>query len=46
MGPGVRYAGWFDIDWSAHERGAADKLLAPVLGEQYGEALRTGKLTL
>ncbi len=45
-GPESRYAGWFDIDWSAHEGGAHDKLLAPVLGEQYGEALRSGKLTL
>ena len=45
-GPESHYAGWFDIDWSAHEGGAHDKLLAPVLGEQYGEALRSGKLTL
>ena len=45
-GPESRYAGWFDIDWSAHEGGAHDKLLAPVLGEQYGEALRSGKLAL
>ena len=45
-GPESRYAGWFDIDWSAHDGGGQDKLLAPVLGEQYGEALRTGKLAL
>ena len=32
------YAGWFDIDWLA----GGGKLLAPVLGEQYGEALRAG----
>jgi (1->4)-alpha-D-glucan 1-alpha-D-glucosylmutase len=41
-GPESRYAGWFDIDWLA----GGGKLLAPVLGEQYGEALRSGKLTL
>ena len=45
-GPGSRYAGWFDIDWSAHDGVGQDKLLTPVLGEQYGEALRNGKLAL
>jgi (1->4)-alpha-D-glucan 1-alpha-D-glucosylmutase len=45
-GPGSCYAGWFDIDWSAHDGVGQDKLLAPVLGEQYGEALRSGKLAL
>jgi (1->4)-alpha-D-glucan 1-alpha-D-glucosylmutase len=41
-GPQSQYAGWFDIDWSAQQ----GKLLAPVLGAQYGEELRTGKLKL
>ena len=41
-GPYSQYAGWFDIDWSAQD----GKLLAPVLGAQYGEALRSGKLKL
>ena len=41
-GPYSQYAGWFDIDWSAQE----GKLLAPVLGAQYGEELRSGKLKL
>jgi len=45
-GPESRYAGWFDIDWSAHDGAGQNKLLAPVLGEQYGQALRSGKLTL
>jgi (1->4)-alpha-D-glucan 1-alpha-D-glucosylmutase len=45
-GPESRYAGWFDIDWSARDGSGQDKLLAPVLGEQYGEALRTSKLQL
>lgn len=34
------YAGHFDIDWTA------PKLLLPVLGEPYGEALAEGKLEL
>ncbi|MBV9289502.1 MAG: malto-oligosyltrehalose synthase, partial [Hyphomicrobiales bacterium] len=41
-GPESRYAGWFDIDWPA----GRGKLLAPVLGAQYGEELQRGKLTL
>ena len=41
-GPYSQYAGWFDIDWSAQD----GKILAPVLGAQYGEALRWGKLKL
>lgn len=35
-----RYAAFFDIDWSA------GKLLLPVLGEPYGEALNEGRLRL
>jgi (1->4)-alpha-D-glucan 1-alpha-D-glucosylmutase len=41
-GPCSQYAGWFDIDWSAQD----GKVLAPVLGAQYGEDLRSGKLKL
>ena len=41
-GPYSQYAGWFDIDWPAQD----GKLLAPVLGAQYGEELRSGKLKL
>ena len=41
-GPESRYSGWFDIDWHA----GGGKLLAPVLGGQYGEELRGGKLAL
>ena len=42
MGAHSQYAGWFDIDWPAQQ----GKLLAPVLGAQYGEELRSGKLKL
>ena len=45
-GPESRYAGWFDIDWSARDGEGHSKLLAPVLGAQYGEELRSGKLAL
>ena len=41
-GPYSQYAGWFDIDWPAQD----GKLLAPLLGAQYGEELRSGKLKL
>ncbi len=41
-GPESRRAGWFDIDWDA----GGGKLLAPVLGAQYGEELRSGNLAL
>jgi (1->4)-alpha-D-glucan 1-alpha-D-glucosylmutase len=41
-GPYSQYAGWFDIDWLAQD----GKLLAPLLGAQYGEELRSGKLKL
>ncbi len=40
------YAGWFDIDWSSTGVVGRPKILAPVLGCQYGEALRSGALVL
>jgi (1->4)-alpha-D-glucan 1-alpha-D-glucosylmutase len=40
------YAGWFDIDWEPHRGYLHDKLLVPVLGDQYGIELDAGKLTL
>ncbi|MEJ0019845.1 MAG: malto-oligosyltrehalose synthase [Acetobacteraceae bacterium] len=42
LGRASPYAAFFDIDW---ERGGG-KLLAPFLGEPYGEALRSGTLSL
>jgi (1->4)-alpha-D-glucan 1-alpha-D-glucosylmutase len=41
-----RFAGWFDIDWEPAAGYLAEKLLVPVLGEQYGTALESGKLAL
>jgi (1->4)-alpha-D-glucan 1-alpha-D-glucosylmutase len=45
-GPESEYAGWFDIDWEPHRGYLHDKLLVPVLGDQYGIELDGGKLTL
>lgn len=40
------YARYFDIDWEPPNRGLANKILLPVLGRPYGEALETGEITL
>jgi (1->4)-alpha-D-glucan 1-alpha-D-glucosylmutase len=40
------FAGFFDIDWEASARGVRDKLLLPVLGDQYGKVLEAGELQL
>src|SRR5882757_5956656 len=45
-GPESRYAGWFDIDWEPDRRYLYEKLLAPLLGNQYGVELEDGKLVL
>ncbi|HET9865149.1 MAG TPA: malto-oligosyltrehalose synthase [Steroidobacteraceae bacterium] len=45
-GPESRFAGWFDIDWKPASRYLNEKLLVPVLGEQYGAVLEDGKLVL
>ncbi|HEX7235870.1 MAG TPA: malto-oligosyltrehalose synthase [Gammaproteobacteria bacterium] len=45
-GPESAYAGWFDIDWEPHRGYLHDKLLVPVLGDQYGIELDAGKLEL
>lgn len=40
------YADWFDIDWDNQEPGLHGRILLPLLGKQYGEALDDGELTL
>jgi (1->4)-alpha-D-glucan 1-alpha-D-glucosylmutase len=40
------YARWFDIDWEANDPALRGKLLAPFLGQPYGEALEAGHLRL
>jgi (1->4)-alpha-D-glucan 1-alpha-D-glucosylmutase len=45
-GPDSPFAGWFDIDWEPAARYLTEKLLVPVLGDQYGAVLEGGKLEL
>jgi (1->4)-alpha-D-glucan 1-alpha-D-glucosylmutase len=45
-GPDSPFAGWFDIDWEPAAGYLTEKLLVPVLGEQYGAALDDGRLRL
>jgi (1->4)-alpha-D-glucan 1-alpha-D-glucosylmutase len=40
------YAEYFDIDWDPPDTTLSGKLLAPFLGQSYGEALEAGDLTL
>jgi len=41
-----RYADFFDIDWQVPDPALCGKLLLPILGQPYGEALKAGELTL
>ena len=43
-GPSSQYARYFDIDWTPLKYELRDKVLLPILGEQYGVALDSGKL--
>ena len=45
-GPSSLYAGFFDIDWQPPKPDLADKVLLPMLGEQYGRVLENGELRL
>ena len=45
-GPGSRYATAFDIDWSPLKRELEDKVLLPILGEQYGAVLENQQIQL
>jgi (1->4)-alpha-D-glucan 1-alpha-D-glucosylmutase len=40
------FARWFDIDWEPDRRYLQDKLLVPLLGDQYGLELERGRLRL
>lgn len=40
------HAGWFDIDWEPYRGYLHEKLLVPVLGDQYGVELDAGRLVL
>jgi len=43
-GPSSRFATWFDIDWHSVEVKLQNKVLIPVLGEQYGRILSAGQI--
>lgn len=40
------FASYFDIDWSPLKHDLANKVLLPVLGDQFGRVLEDGKLVL
>jgi (1->4)-alpha-D-glucan 1-alpha-D-glucosylmutase len=45
-GPSSRYASYFDIDWKPVKSELEDKVLLPILGDQYGAVLDSGQLQL
>jgi len=45
-GPSSPYAAWFDIDWQPLKPELDNKVLLPVLGDQYGVVLENGELEL
>src|SRR5262245_51518327 len=45
-GPASAYAATFDIDWRPVKAELRDKVLLPMLGDQYGVVLDRGELTL
>ena len=45
-GPSSRFAHFFDIEWHPVKDELADKVLIPILGDQYGEVLERQELKL
>ena len=45
-GPSSKYANLFDIDWNPVKPELENKVLLPILGEQYGIALENQEITL
>ena len=45
-GPSSAYAEHFDVDWEPPKQGLADRVLLPMLGDQYGTVLEAGELKL
>src|SRR5271154_3425695 len=43
-GPLSRYASYFDIDWRPQEERLRDKVLVPILPDQYGRVLQEGSI--
>jgi len=45
-GPASVFAPFFDIDWQPLKRSLRNRLLVPVLGDQYGRELEAGRINL
>lgn len=45
-GPSSSYSSFFDIDWHPVKHELANKVLLPILGDQYGTVLENGELSL
>ncbi len=45
-GPSSRFAAWFDIDWNSVEVKLQNKVLIPVLGDQYGRVLSADQIKI
>ncbi len=45
-GPSSSYASFFDIDWDPVKRELHDKIMLPVLGDQYGKVLERKELQI
>lgn len=45
-GRSSRFATWFDIDWQSSEVRLKNKVLIPVLGDQYGRVLEAGDIEI
>ena len=43
-GAASRYASFFDIDWNPQEERLRDKVLVPILADQYGRVLEKGEI--
>ena len=45
-GPSSTFAPWFDIQWKPLKSDLEDKVLLPILGDQYGRVLERGELQI
>jgi (1->4)-alpha-D-glucan 1-alpha-D-glucosylmutase len=45
-GPSSEYADFFDVDWNPPKNDLANKVLLPVLGEQYGKVLENQEIQI
>lgn len=45
-GTNSRYASFFDIDWNSSEERLRDKVLVPILPDQYGRVLSAGEVKI